>query len=463
MLKRLTHLRTSTIIVLSFASVIFIGSLLLSLPVVQAPHSDATYIDHLFTSVSATCVTGLFTESLVDSYNIIGKIIVLAMIQIGGLGLMTLYGLVLRLLHKKMPYRQKQAMTSAINYDSIGSSTSFILRIVQYTFVIEAIGALLLAFHFIPEKGFLDGLGTSIFLSISAFCNAGFDPFGNVSLIPYANNWLINLTISGLIILGGIGFGIWFDVTQSIKNIRNNKTQKIRSPKYLWRKLRPHTKLALTMTLFLILSGYFLILITEWNNKQTFASQGLTANILQAFFQSVTMRTAGFATMDYTQVEPITLLIWSGLMFIGGSPGGAAGGLKTTTFAVILLFIKQIVKNKQNVHFDKHNIPKKTIRMALVVGVLYTGLLLTSTIVLQWLEPQKELILLIFEAVSAMATVGVSVDLTPSLSIASLIYVMFLMFVGRIGPVTLVTALLFESKNSKEVDIKYADTNILIG
>lgn len=463
MLKRLTHLRTSTIIVLSFASVIFIGSLLLSLPVVQAPHSDATYIDHLFISVSATCVTGLFTESLADSYNIIGKIIVLAMIQIGGLGLMTLYGLVLSLLHKKMPYRQKQAMTSAINYDSIGSSTSFILRIVQYTFVIEAIGALLLSLHFIPEKGFLDGLGTSIFLSISAFCNAGFDPFGNVSLIPYANNWLINLTISGLIILGGIGFGIWFDITQSIKNIRNNKTQKIRSPKALWKKLRPHTKLALTMTLFLILSGYFLILITEWNNKQTFASQGLTANILQAFFQSVTMRTAGFATMDYTQVEPITLLIWSGLMFIGGSPGGAAGGLKTTTFAVILLFIKQIVKNKQNVHFDKHNIPQKTIRMALVVGVLYTGLLLTSTIVLQWLEPQKELILLIFEAVSAMATVGVSVGLTPSLSIASLIYVMFLMFVGRIGPVTLVTALLFESKDSKEVDIKYADTNILIG
>lgn len=463
MLKRLTHLRTSTIIVLSFASVIFIGSLLLSLPVVQAPHSDATYIDHLFISVSATCVTGLFTESLADSYNIIGKIIVLAMIQIGGLGLMTLYGLVLSLLHKKMPYRQKQAMTSAINYDSIGSSTSFILRIVQYTFVIEAIGALLLSLHFIPEKGFLDGLGTSIFLSISAFCNAGFDPFGNVSLIPYANNWLINLTISGLIILGGIGFGIWFDITQSIKNIRNNKTQKIRSPKALWKKLRPHTKLALTMTLFLILSGYFLILITEWNNKQTFASQGLTASILQAFFQSVTMRTAGFATMDYTQVEPITLLIWSGLMFIGGSPGGAAGGLKTTTFAVILLFIKQIVKNKQNVHFDKHNIPQKTIRMALVVGVLYTGLLLTSTIVLQWLEPQKELILLIFEAVSAMATVGVSVGLTPSLSIASLIYVMFLMFVGRIGPVTLVTALLFESKDSKEVDIKYADTNILIG
>lgn len=463
MFKKLTHLRTSIIIVLSFISVIFIGSLLLSLPFIQAPHSNATYIDHLFISVSATCVTGLFTESLADSYNIIGKIIVLAMIQVGGLGLMTLYGLVLNFLHKEMPYRQKQAMTSAINYDSIGSSTSFILRIVQYTFIIETIGALLLSLHLIPEKGFLDGLGTSIFLSISAFCNAGFDPFGNISLISYADNWLINLTISGLIILGGIGFGIWFDITHSIKNIKNNKTKQIRSPKSLWKKLRSHTKLALTVTLFLILSGCFLILITEWNNQQTFASQGLTASILQAFFQSVTMRTAGFATMDYTQVEPITLLIWSGLMFIGGSPGGAAGGLKTTTFAVILLFIKQIVKNKQYVHFDKRNIPERTIRMAFMVGVLYTVLLLTSIIVLQWLEPQKELIFLIFEAISAMATVGVSVGLTPSLSTASLIYSMFLMFVGRIGPLTLITALLFERKDSKEIDIKFADTNILIG
>lgn len=463
MLNRLHHLRIPTSIALSFISVIFIGSLLLSLPFVQTPGSDSTYIDHLFISVSATCVTGLFTESIADSYNIFGKIILLAMIQIGGLGLMTLYGLFMIFLHKNIPYRQKQAMTSAVNYDSIGSSTSFIRRIVQYTLIIEAAGALILSFHFIPEKGLLDGLGTSIFLAVSAFCNAGFDPFGNISLIPYAGNQLINLTIAALIILGGIGFGIWFDISQSIRNIKNSKTQQLRSPKALWKKLRPHTKLALIMTLALILGGFFLTLMTEWNNQNTFAGQDLSNRLLQAFFQSVTLRTAGFATMDYTQAEPVTLLIWSGLMFIGGSPGGAAGGLKTTTVAVILLFIRQIVTNKQYIHFDKHNIPSRTIRMALVVGALYTSLLLTSTLILQWLEPQTELILLVFEAVSAMATVGVSASLTPTLSVASLIYIMFLMFVGRIGPLTLVTALPFESAGSREADIKYADTNILIG
>lgn len=445
-------------IVVSFAMVIFVGSLLLSLPISNLETSETTYFDNLFTAVSMVCVTGLFTLPVATSFTVFGQIVCIILMQIGGLGLMTILATFIVRLGKKISYSDTIAVKEALNKDELSNFNNYLGSILKYTFIIEGTGMLLLSFRFVPEFGWGKGLFTSLFLAVSGFCNAGFDNIGALSLQKYVHDPLVNLVIMALIILGGIGFSVWFDVTHNIHSIVKTK---VRSGwKRSYRLLKTHTRLAINMTVGLIVIGTFMFLLVEWNNPDSIGTYSVGEKLLAAMFQTVTMRTAGFATLDYESVEQFSLLFFIFTMFIGGSPGGAAGGIKTTTFALIFLLIINEIRGQKNINYANHSIPIEIVRRAIVVVATFFAFLMLGVSILMIVENQP-FIYLLFEAVSALATVGVSVNLTPELSPISHVVLMCLMFIGRIGPITILLGLNRSNKRTK--DKLYAKTTILIG
>lgn len=456
--KKLRNIPPAAKIAISFAIVIFIGSLLLTLPISNLEISETTYFDNLFTAVSMVCVTGLFILPVATSYTIFGQIVCILLMQIGGLGLMTILATLIMRMGKKMRYSNTIAVKEALNRNELGDFKTYLASILKYTFIIEGTGMLLLAIRFVPEFGFAKGLFVSLFLAVSGFCNAGFDNIGAISLQEYVHDPLVNIVITSLIILGGIGFSVWFDVTQNIQSVIKNKCRS--GWKRTYRMLKIHTRLAINMTIALIVTGTLAFLLVEWNNPNSIGNFTFGEKVLASFFQTVTMRTAGFATLDYELIEPFSLLFFVGTMFIGGSPGGAAGGIKTTTFALIALLIISEIKGQKHVNYAHHTIPIEIIRRAIVIVATFALFLMAGVSVLMLVEDQPFLFLL-FEAVSALATVGVSVNLTPELSQISHIVLMILMFVGRIGPITILLSLSRKSKITK--DQQYAKTTILIG
>lgn len=445
-------------IVVSFAMVIFVGSLLLTLPISNLETSETTYFDNLFTAVSMVCVTGLFTLPVATSFTVFGQIVCIILMQIGGLGLMTILATFIVRLGKKISYSDTIAVKEALNKDELSNFNNYLGSILKYTFIIEGTGMLLLSFRFVPEFGWGKGLFTSLFLAVSGFCNAGFDNIGALSLQKYVHDPLVNLVIMALIILGGIGFSVWFDVTHNIHSIVKTK---VRSGwKRSYRLLKTHTRLAINMTVGLIVIGTFMFLLVEWNNPDSIGTYSVGEKLLAAMFQTVTMRTAGFATLDYEAVEQFSLLFFIFTMFIGGSPGGAAGGIKTTTFALIFLLIINEIRGQKNINYANHSIPIEIVRRAIVVVATFFAFLMLGVSILMIVENQP-FIYLLFEAVSALATVGVSVNLTPELSPISHVVLMCLMFIGRIGPITILLGLNRSNKRTK--DKLYAKTTILIG
>lgn len=457
-LKRLRRLPPAVKIVISFATVIFIGSLLLTLPISNLESSETTYFDNLFTAVSMVCVTGLFTLPVATSFTVFGQIVCIILMQIGGIGLMTILATFLMRMGRKMSFSDTIAVKESLNRDELGDFKIYLASIIKYTAIIEGTGMLLLSIRFIPEFGYASGLFVSLFIAVSAFCNAGFDNIGAYSLQEYVHDPLINLVVTTLIILGGIGFSVWFDVTHNVQSIIKNKCKS--GWKRSYRMLKIHTRLAINMTLGLIVVGTLVFLAVEWNNPNSIGNFTFGEKVLTSFFQTVTMRTAGFATIDFELVKPFSLLFFIGTMFIGGSPGGAAGGIKTTTFALVVLLIISEIKGQKHVNYAHHTIPIELIRRAIVVIATFTLFLLAGVSILMLVEDQPFLYLL-FEAVSALATVGVSVNLTPELSHISQVVLMILMFVGRIGPITILLSLSRKSRKTK--DQLYAKTTILIG
>ncbi|MGP6145917.1 TrkH family potassium uptake protein [Jeotgalibaca sp. A122] len=460
LLNRMESWTASQKIASSFATVIFIGSLLLSLPISQLPTSNATYIDNLFSAVSMVCVTGLFTESIADSYTLFGQIVSMILIQIGGLGLMTLIAYFITQISKhRIGFRNKLAVQEGINRGDGKDFRTYIGTIIKYTAVIEGTGMLLLSLYFVPEFGWAKGLFTSMFLAISAFCNAGFDTMGNISLIEYVHNPLINLVIAALVILGGIGFSVWFDVSNMV-----HASVKMKQTPSLMRRLRSltlHTRLAIAMTVVLLVGGTFMFLLLEYSNDATIGTFSFGEKVLASFFHTMTMRTAGFATIDYTTITPISMFMSVITMFIGGSPGGTAGGMKTTTFAIVLLMIYNEIRGQNNVNVFNHTIPQNVVRQSLTIFIAMSATLALGTSLLLMFNPDVNPLYLLFEAVSALATVGVSANLTVTLEIPSQFVIMFLMFAGRIGPITLVDSLV--RKNRMVKDIAYTKGNIIIG
>ena len=425
-------LSTTHMIMLSFLVVILVGSLLLSLPISSASGDVVSYIDALFTATTATCVTGLVTLPTVTTWSVFGQAVILVLIQVGGLGVITIMSALMLLLHKRMGIGDRLLLQDAFNLNSLSGIVRFVKRVLLGTFLVEGIGALLYMIVFVPEFG-PRGIWISVFTSISAFCNAGIDIIAENSLCGYATNPIINTVTSLLIILGGIGYIVWWDVMGLGKETAGKKHRGFRN-------LSLHSKIAIATTFILVFGGGMLILLFEHDNPLTIGNLSVFDKMQVSLFQSVTTRTAGFATIpqqDLTNASSVLCLL---LMFIGGSPVGTAGGIKTVTIAVLVVSSVATIQNKQDVSVFNRNISKQAVNKAVAVTMMSFAIMFTSTILLSAVSDADALDVL-FETVSATATVGLTRDLTPYLNEAGKIIMIGTMYLGRVGPISLALAL----------------------
>lgn len=460
MLKKwFSELNISFKIALSFLTVIIIGSILLWLPISQLETSQAGYFDHLFTTVSMVCVTGLYTQPVFETYNLFGQIICILLMKTGGLGLLTIVASIFIKFRQRLDLDQSITLTEALNLADMSNFQDFIFHIIKLTIFLELVGALFLSFVFVPDFGVKDGLFTSLFVSVSAFNNAGFDNFGSTSLQAYHTHPIITIVIPGLIIAGGLGFSVWFELRSLIKEAIS--TRKFKGFRRTYHQFSLHTRLVLNMTLIMLVFGTVVFLFAEWSNALTIGNLSLVDKLQVSFFQSATMRTAGFATVNYTTIYSASFILFYILMFVGGSPGGTAGGVKTSSVLLIYLLIKNEIQQKTNISYQKHTIDRSLARKALVIGLMFIILVLLGSFFIAIFDHGVPLEHIIFEVISALATVGVSADLTPNLTQLSQSILMLFMFIGRIGPITAFAAL--QVKRYKKADIKYAKGNILIG
>jgi len=443
-------------ITISFFFVILTGGILLWLPISNVATS-APFIDHLFTSASAVCVTGLATIYPAVEYNYFGQTVMIFLMEIGGLGLMTLIAVFVIFLSGQISLHSKLAMSEAINRSNFFDFKHFLKAIVKYTLFFESIGFVLLSFRFVPQFGWGDGLFKALYIAVSAFCNAGFDNIGTTNLMPYVSDPLVSLTVAGLIMVGGLGFGVWFDISQGTKSIlRGNHTLK-----YVIHHLKTHSKLAITMTALLIISGMLLILGIEYTNPDSIAPLDFGTKLLSSLFQSVTLRTAGFSTLNIGLLRPTTQAIMIIYMFIGGSPGGTAGGIKTTTFALLALMVIAELRGRKDITVFNRTIEREQFRKAFIIFFALLSTLITGILLLTLIEP-FDFLAIVFEATSAIATVGLSMGITTSLSFMGKSIIIALMYLGRIGPLTLLLSINL-TKQKKGPELTYPHGDILIG
>ena len=432
MMKKKFSLSTTQIIMLSFLIVILVGSLLLSLPISSANGNAVPYLDALFTATTATCVTGLVTLPTVASWSVFGQTVILVLIQVGGLGVITIMSALMILLHKRMGIGDRLLLQDAFNLNSLSGIVRFVKRVLLGTFLVEGVGALLYMMVFIPEFG-TRGIWISVFTSISAFCNAGIDIIAENSLGNFATNPLINAVTGLLIILGGIGYIVWWDIMGLGNETAGRKHRRFRN-------LSLHSKIAITTTLILIFGGGILIFLFEYDNPLTIGDMSLFDKIQVSLFQSVTTRTAGFATVPQQNLTNASSILCLLLTFIGGSPVGTAGGIKTVTVAVLVASAMATIQNKQDVTMFHRNISKQAVKKAVAVTMMSFAIMFASTILLSSVCDADALDVL-FETVSATATVGLTRDLTPYLNNAGKIIIIGTMYLGRVGPISLALAL----------------------
>lgn len=451
MKKQKIWFSTTHIILLSFLSAIFIGAVLLCLPISSATGEATPFIDALFTSTTATCVTGLVVTPTVVHWSIFGQVVILALIQVGGLGIITVMSGLALILHRRMGISSSVLLQDAFNLNTLSKIGLFVQKVILGTFLIESIGALLYMTVFVPQFG-PKGIWISVFTAISAFCNAGIDIIATDSLCGYVNNTAVNLITMSLIILGGIGYIVWWDV---IRVIRERKTKKVS-----WKYLTLHSKIAISTTAVLILSGAVLVFIFEFNNPETMGNMTLFQKIQASFFQSVTTRTAGFATVPQEKLTNSSSLVSMILMFIGGSPVGTAGGIKTVTFAVLAATAFATVRNCNEVSFFGRTVTKSSLNKAVSV-VLVSFLILFTSVVLLAFVSDAPLIDVLYEATSAVGTVGLTRDFTGSLNALGKIIIMATMYLGRVGPISF--AIVFALKKVNRNIIKNPTEEISIG
>lgn len=447
MMKKKFSLTTTQIIMLSFLAVIFLGSLLLSLPISSADGEAVSYLDALFTATTATCVTGLVTLSTAATWSVFGQAVILVLIQVGGLGVVTIMSALMILLQKRMGIGDRLLLQDAFNLNSLSGIVRFVKRVILGTALVEGIGALLYMTVFVPEFG-PRGIWIAVFTSISAFCNAGMDIIADNSLCSYATNPIINLVTCALIVLGGIGYIVWWDVMGLRKGAAGR------------RRLSLHSKIAISTTLLLIFGGGLLILLFEYHNPRTIAELSLLDKLQVSLFQSVTTRTAGFATVPQQELTNASSILCLLLMFIGGSPVGTAGGIKTVTIAVLFASALSAIQNRQEVTLFQRNITKQAVSKAVAVTTMSFVILFTSTLLLSAVSPGEPLDIL-FETVSATATVGLSRDLTPYLNAYGKVIIIGTMYLGRVGPISLALAL--NSGKKQQNIIKNPTEEISVG
>lgn len=437
---------------LSFLLAILLGSALLALPVSSADGTAVPYIDALFTATTSICVTGLVTVPTYSAWSLFGQIVILFLIQIGGLGVVTIMSGLMISLHRRIGIRDRMLIQDAFNLNTLSGMVKFIRKVITGTFLIEGIGALLYMTVFVPEFG-LRGTWISLFNAVSAFCNAGMDILSDNSLCDYVHNPVINLVTILLIVFGGIGYIVWWDFIGAFKNIRRQKLK-------CFANLTLHSKIALSVTGILILVGTAAIFAFEYNNPLTIGNFSLLDKLQAALFQSVTTRTAGFATVpqeDLTNASAIVSLL---LMFIGGSPVGTAGGIKTVTFAVLITSAFATMKTRSEAELFHRTIPKHAVSKAVAVVSMAFIILFTATLLLSAVIDADALDVA-YETVSAAATVGLTRNLTSELNIWGKIIIIITMYLGRVGPISLMVAL--NTKKETNNIIKNPTEDISVG
>lgn len=451
------ELSPAQFLVLGFFLVIVVGSFLLNLPIASKDGESVGFINAIFTATSAVCVTGLVVVNTLANWTLFGKIIILLLIQIGGLGFMTLTTSIFILIGRKITFKERLIIQEALNEYTLAGMVRLIKKILLGTLIIEGIGALLLSIRFIPERGILEGIFYSVFHSISAFCNAGFDIIGGNSLSPYVGDVLVNITVITLIILSGLGFTVWWDIIK----VSKEKKQKKLSFKKCFKKLTLHSKLVLVITAILISFGFIFFFVVEYNNPNTLGPMGIKDKLLAGLFQSVTPRTAGFNTIDLSQLTDTSKFMTIIYMFIGGSPAGTAGGVKTVTIFVIILAVIAVIRGKKRVEAFDRTIPYEVIQRALAVIIISLGVVISVTMLLS-LSEGGNFMDIFFESTSAFGTVGLSLGATNSLTFFGKLIISITMFIGRLGPVTMVLAFSLRSNKDKG-QIKKPEEKVMVG
>ncbi len=454
-----SKLHPTQIIIFGFLALIVLGAVLLSLPIASASGKSIRLVDAFFTSTSAVCVTGLVVVDTGTAFTLFGQIVILFLIQIGGLGFMTITSFVFVLIGKRITLGERMIIKEALNEFNLSGLVKMVLKILTVTFTAEFLGAAIFATRFVPMFG-LRGVYYSVFHSVSAFCNAGFDVLGKVSgefssMSAFISDPVINITLIALIILGGLGFIVVTDIF-NIKRLKRKQ------------KLTRYTKLVLMATAVLIAIGLLVVFPFELSNPDTLGAQSLDSGgkILGGIFQAITPRTAGFSTIGQGSLMPATKFITMLLMFIGASPAGTGGGIKTTTMAIVLLFAISGITGRKEVTVLDRRIAKETIKRAITITTLGIVFVFTACFALVAIEGGRGGLFtfenIFFEAFSAFGTVGLSAGITPMLSTASRVIIMAVMFAGRIGLMTLTFALANRVQKNN-ANIRYPEERFMVG
>lgn len=459
-LKRKLKLQPAQVLVAGFAALILGGALLLNLPIATATGESMGFLGALFTATSAVCVTGLVVVDTGTFFSTFGQVVILVLVQFGGLGIMTMATLIFLLMGKKIMLRERVVMQEALNEFNLQGVVRLTKSIILTTLIIQFIGAVILATRFIPIYGVGQGIYFSVFHAVTAFCNAGFDLIGNFrSFTPFANDPVIVLTIGGLIVLGGIGFSVILEVSHRQK----------------FRIMSLHTKVVLCVTAILIVFGAIFFYVVESGNPYTIGNASLTipGRILSALFQSIVPRTAGFNTIDQHAMTDASKFMTVILMFIGASPGSTGGGIKTTTMGVVVLMILSVIKNKEDIELFEKRLGNGIALRALTIMLISLVLVSAITMILVMAEVERaqaggdlgekfSYMNLLFEATSAFGTVGLSTGVTPHLTDTSKVALILTMFAGRVGPLTLALALAM-SPNKTRANIRYPEDKLMVG
>ncbi len=451
MKKSKSSLSTTHIILLSFFLAVLLGAVLLSLPISSSTGEWTPFIDALFTSTTATCVTGLVVVPTFSAWSTFGHIVILCLIQMGGLGVITVVSVLALMLHKRMGLSDRLLLQDAFNLNTLSGLSQFVKKVVLGTFLVEGVGSLLYMTVFVPEFG-LRGIWISIFTAVSAFCNAGIDIIAENSLCNYVHNPIINFTTCLLIIVSGIGYIVWWDVIRVLKAKRTKKLK-------FFKALTLHSKIAVTTTFVLVLGGAVCVFILEYNNPLTMKDFSLYEKIQASFFQSVTTRTAGFATIPQENLSNGSSIISLLLMFIGGSPVGTAGGIKTVTITVVIAAAVAAIRNKNDVTMFNRTLSRQAVSKAVAVMCTSFFIMFASTVLLSAVTDVNALDIL-YETVSATATVGLTRNLTSSLNMAGKIIIIATMYFGRVGPISLAVALNLKKQNPNIIKNPVEDISV---
>jgi len=447
-IKGKLRMQTTQIIAVVFALIILVGTLLLMLPVASRHGKCCDFLSALFTATSAICVTGLTVGDTWSLWSGFGQAVILCLIEIGGLGFMSAASFVVFLLRRKVGLRQRMVIAQALSLNDMDGVVRMQKLVLTGSLSIQFLGALVLFFRFLPEYGPEQAVVWGVFHAVSAFCNAGFDIFGKLqpgaSLLLFNGDVLVCGTLMALTVVGGLGFLVWEEVVFS----------------HSWRKFSVYVKLVLITTLVLILAGAGAFLLLEWNNPATLGPMPVGQKILNAFVQAATLRTAGFAAVDQAALTPASKLISVVLMLIGGSSGSTAGGIKTVTVVVLLLFAVARARGRSSINVFHRSVPMEKVMDAMTITFLMLGLTVFGALVIH-LTSDVGLLDAVYEAASALGTVGLSTGITPSLGVVAKWMLIVFMYFGRVGILTI--SLGFLMGNKAEERFQYANTNLLIG